>query len=102
MLVLAQFGGGLAGPLYSVNAISIRQAITSAEWQGRINATSRFITWGTIPLGALVGGGLGQLLGVRLTLWLAALGLIFSFLWIYFSPVLKLKTQVDLHAEIII
>jgi MFS family permease len=101
ILVLSQFGAGFAAPLYSVNAISIRQAIASVEWQGRINATSRFITWGAIPLGALVGGELGQLLGLRLTLWLAALGLVFSFLWVYFSPVIKLKTQDDLQAAII-
>jgi hypothetical protein len=34
----------------------------------------RFVMWGSMPLGGFVGGGLGQLLGVRTALWLCALG----------------------------
>ena len=37
----------------------LRQAITPPRMQGRMNATMRFIVWGTIPLGAIIGGALG-------------------------------------------
>lgn len=93
MLIVAQFVGGLSGPLYSVNAISLRQALIPTNLQGRVNASNRFIVWGTIPLGSFIGGILGQLLGLRLTITIAALGIVTSFLWVYFSPVVKLKEQ---------
>ena len=42
--------------------------------RGRVNATMRFVMWGSMPLGGLIGGGLGQVLGVRPALWFCALG----------------------------
>ena len=47
------------GVIYNVNQVSLRQAITPERMLGRMNATMRFIVWGTIPIGALVGGVLG-------------------------------------------
>ena len=99
MLMISQFIGGFSSPLYSVNAVSLRQAITPPELQGRINASSRFIIWSTIPLGSLISGALGQIVGLRLTLSLATIGIVFSFLWLYFSPVLKLKKRSALSEE---
>ena len=37
---------------------------------GRMNATMRFAMWGSMPLGGLAGGALGQVLGVRTALWI--------------------------------
>jgi hypothetical protein len=34
----------------------------------------RFMVWGTLPLGSAIGGALGQTIGLRPTIWLAALG----------------------------
>ena len=50
---------GLAGVVYNINQVSFRQAITPRRMQGRMNATMRFIVWGTIPIGSIVGGMLG-------------------------------------------
>jgi hypothetical protein len=36
---------------------------------GRVTASQRFLVFGTIPLGALLAGGLGTGLGVRNALW---------------------------------
>ena len=33
-------------------------------------ATVRFISWGVLPLGAIIAAALGQALGVRTTLWI--------------------------------
>jgi hypothetical protein len=42
--------------------------------RGRMNATMRFAMWGTMPLGGLAGGALGQVLGLRMALWIFAAG----------------------------
>ncbi|MDT7544407.1 MAG: hypothetical protein QOE99_517, partial [Actinomycetota bacterium] len=59
--------------------------------QGRMNASVRFIVWGTMPLGALAGGALGTLIGVRPTLVVAAVGGCLSVLWVVFSPLFGMR-----------
>lgn len=87
LLILAQFLGGLSAVLYNVNQISFRQAIVPLEIQGRMNATIRFLVWGTLPLGSLLGGILGQIIGLRQAIGFSALGAMFAFLWVLLSPV---------------
>ncbi|HEX5495412.1 MAG TPA: MFS transporter [Mycobacteriales bacterium] len=48
---------------------SFRQAYTPPELLGRVTASMRFVMHGTIPLGALLGGALGTMLGIRPALW---------------------------------
>jgi hypothetical protein len=38
---------------------------------GRVTASMRFLIMGMFPLGALLGGTCGEVMGVRATLWLA-------------------------------
>jgi hypothetical protein len=59
-------------PLYSVNQISLRQAVVPPRVLGRVNATRRFLVFGIQPIGALVGGALGDALGPPETLVVAA------------------------------
>jgi MFS family permease len=65
---------------------SYRQAMCPPELLGRVNAASRWITWGTLPLGGVVGGALAATLGVRTSLWIATIGGCLSGLWLFFSP----------------
>lgn len=81
------FLGGLGGAIYNINQVSLRQAITPERMQGRMNATMRFIVWGTIPFGNIVGGLLGGLIGLHETIWIGAIGGLFSFLPVFFSPI---------------
>ena len=74
------FIGGFGNPLYNINQVSLRQAITPQSMQGRMNATMRFIVWGTIPIGAIVGGFLGGIIGLHQTLWVAAIGGLVAFM----------------------
>ena len=46
--------------IYNINQVSLRQAIVPLRLQGRLNATMRTIVWGTLPLGAITGGLLGN------------------------------------------
>ncbi|MBI4493673.1 MAG: MFS transporter [Chloroflexi bacterium] len=81
----------LATPVYNINQVSLRQAITPLRLQGRMNATMRFVVWGTMPLGGLAGGALGTLLDLRPTIALAAAGGVLAFLWVLLSPLRKLE-----------
>ncbi len=87
LLVSAQFITGLANTVYNINQVSLRQAITPDRLLGRMNASMRFLVWGTIPLGSLLGGVLGEALGLRPTLFVGAFGGLLASLWIFFSPV---------------
>jgi MFS family permease len=86
LLLLSSMLGNFGWVLYNVNAISLRQAVTPMALQGRVNATFSFLVSGMLPLGALTGGVLGEVLGLRNTIILAAVGSLFAFLWVLFSP----------------
>jgi MFS family permease len=83
--------GGLGVAIYNINQVSLRQAITPERMQGRMNATMRFIVWGTIPIGSILGGFLGGAIGLHETIWISAIGGLFVFLPILLSPVPALK-----------
>ena len=92
---LALFGlvGGFFGVAWNINQVSLRQAITPPRMQGRMNATMRFIVWGTIPLGAIIGGALGDIIGLHATIWVGALGSLVAFLPVALSSVRQIVTM---------
>jgi hypothetical protein len=63
------------------------QTLTPERLLGRLNATRRFIVWGTIPLGSLAGGALASQIGLHATLWVGAIGATVCFLPVALSPV---------------
>jgi predicted MFS family arabinose efflux permease len=93
--VLAALGflEGLTGPIYNISQVSLRQAITPDRVQGRMNATMRTIVWGTIPIGAFVGGILGTTIGLVQTIVLGGILSLLAALWIFLGPVIRLKEQ---------
>lgn len=95
LLIASGVIGGFSTVVYNVNQVSLRQSITPDRMQGRMNATMRFIVWGTIPIGATLGGILGSTIGVYQTLWVGAIGSLFSFLPALFSPLRGIRTMPD-------
>ena len=85
------FAAAASGTLYNINQVSLRQALTPPEMSGRMNATMRWFVWGTIPIGALLGGALGTSLGLRETLLIAGIGGSFAFVPLLFGPVWGIK-----------
>jgi MFS family permease len=77
--------------VYNVTQVSFRQALCPERLLGRMNATMRFLVWGTMPIGGLLGGALGSTIGVRTTLLVAAAGGSLSFLWVYLSPLRRMR-----------
>ena len=73
--------------------MSFRQAITPAAMQGRMNATMRFIVWGTIPVGAILGGTLATAFGLHEAIWIGAIGSILAVVPLLITPVHTLKTM---------
>jgi MFS family permease len=78
------------GVFWNVSAMSLRQAITPPAVRGRMNATMRFISWGTIPLGATLGGVLGGVIGLHNTIWVGALGALLAFVPVLLSPIWRI------------
>jgi MFS family permease len=79
------------GVVYNVNQVSLRQAIVPLKLQGRMNATMRFLVWGTIPLGGITAGILGTIYGVGTAVTIGAFGGLLAGLWVLFSPVRRLR-----------
>lgn len=72
LLVVVGIAAGEFGQIvYSVTNVSLRQRLCPDRMLARVNATMRFLIMGLFPLGALVGGGLGELIGLRGTLVVA-------------------------------
>jgi MFS family permease len=85
------FATGLTSVVYNVNQVSLRQSITPDHLQGKMNATMRFIVWGVYPIGAVIGGFLGEVVGLRMTILIAGIGMLVSVLWVALSPVANVK-----------
>jgi MFS family permease len=91
MLLGSTFLTGFTAVVYNVNQVSFRQAITPLDMQGRMNATMRFIVWGTMPIGSVAGGILATFLPLRVTILIGALVMSSAFLWVLASPVRSLR-----------
>lgn len=98
VLLLGRFVGAVSASIFNVNAFSIRQARAPDLVLGRVNASFKLLDWGTLPVGALLGGTVGSLFGVRSAIALAALLGLSSVLWLLRSPVRRLR---DLQGDVV-
>jgi predicted MFS family arabinose efflux permease len=85
--------------LYNINQVSFRQRLCPDHLLGRMNATMRFVVWGVLPIGALIGGAIGSSIGLRPTLWIAAVGETLAGVWLVASPIRHMRDYpADEHA----
>ncbi|WP_165404071.1 MFS transporter [Egicoccus halophilus] len=71
VVVAAQVLYGFAAVLWNVITVSLRQSIIPDDLLGRVNSVYRFLGWGAIPVGSLLGGVIASGLGLRAP-WIAA------------------------------
>lgn len=86
LLFLAEFLSGFGVMLLDISIGSIFAVVIPAELRSRVSGAFQAVNYGTRPLGALLGGALGTLIGVRLTLWIAVIGGVSGFLWVLHTP----------------
>ncbi|MGI8824236.1 MAG: MFS transporter [Chloroflexota bacterium] len=95
LLFLAEFGSGLGVMILDISAGTIFASVIPDTIRASVSGAYRMVNYGMRPFGALTGGFLGSFIGVRPTLWVAAIGGIFSIVWMVFSPLPYLKLASD-------
>ncbi|HLK64902.1 MAG TPA: MFS transporter [Bryobacteraceae bacterium] len=78
-------------PVYHINKVSLQQAVTPDHLLGRVNSAIYLLFRGLIPVGALLGGALGDAIGMRPTMFVGASGYLLSALFLIFSPIRHLR-----------
>ncbi len=66
--------GSAIGIAWNIITVSLRQRIVPDHLLGRINSAYRLLAWGTMPIGAALGGVVAELSSVRTVIWIGALG----------------------------
>ena len=76
---------------YNITQVTARQRICPEHLLGRMNASIRFMVWGSMPIGALISGVLGDQFGVITTIWVGAVLNFFTFGFVFFSPLRTMR-----------
>jgi len=95
LLVGGSIGVSWAVVVYNVVQVSFRQRLCPPALLGRMNASVRFIVFGTMPVGGLLGGVLGTAIGVVPALWVAVAGQLLAALPVVLSPLLGMRDLPD-------
>jgi MFS family permease len=94
-LFVMEFFAGLGVMILDVNAGAIIPARTPDRIRSRVMGAWRFVNMGIRPIGALFGGFLGGVIGVREALFVTTILACSGVLWLIRSPVLGLRGVPD-------
>jgi len=94
MLFAAEFGAGFGVMILDISIGSIFAAVIPDQLRSRVSGAFQAVNYGTRPAGALIGGTLGALIGMRPTLWIATAGGVTGFLWLLPSPLPRFRMPV--------
>ncbi|MER5888953.1 MFS transporter [Streptomyces sp. NPDC001941] len=100
-LLMPLAGGGASALLFVAGSVCVTAGVVAGnvlksgftqrycppELLGRLTASAAFVSYGTIPLGALLGGALGDALGVRTAMWITTAGVPLAGLVLALSPI---------------
>jgi MFS family permease len=89
-----------AATAYDITDTSVRQSIVEGRQLGRVNATIRVALLLAQLVATLGAGVLALYLGLRGTLWLAPIVGVSAVLFVWFSPVRRLKTVEQAAADV--
>jgi len=91
LLVLQQILQDSVSSYFAVNERTLRQKLIPNRQLGRVAATIAVVNDGPVPLGALIAGGLVQVMSLDTVLWIAVAGYALSPLAAFLSPVRRLR-----------
>jgi MFS family permease len=91
MLFAAEFVSGFGVMAMDICLGSIFAAVIPDRLKSRVMGAFQAVNYGTRPLGALTGGFLGAVLGLRPTLWIAAIGGMAGFAVLLASPLPRFR-----------
>ncbi|MGK5683983.1 MFS transporter [Actinoplanes sp. URMC 104] len=72
VLGLGVFVIGVGQGAFAVNAVTLRQVHSAPAMRARATSVHRFASWGALPVGTLLAGAIGELLGLRAVTVVAA------------------------------
>jgi predicted MFS family arabinose efflux permease len=91
LLTAAEFFSGVGVMILDVGLFSFQAAVIPDQLRSRVWGATLFVNWGIRPIGALAGGLLAGAIGLRPTMWIAAIGGLAGVLWLLPSPMSKVR-----------
>lgn len=86
LLGLSRIIEGLTGTVANIHQWTLRQLVTPDHLHGRVTASHRFLVYGSSAVGALAGGALGSVMGLRLAIAVCVAGGLVVRLAALFTP----------------
>jgi MFS family permease len=93
----AEFFSGVGVMLFDIPLNALQAAVTPDGIRSRIAGAFATVNYGVRPLGAVAGGVLGGLIGIRPTMLVAAVGASLAFLCLLPSPIISTRTIEELE-----
>jgi MFS family permease len=93
VMLVAHVVGGFASTIQDMSQVTLRQSLTPDRLQGRMNAVFRLFYWGSMPLASLLGGFLGDRIGIGPALLCAGTVSLLASLVIAFSALGRLPQR---------
>lgn len=95
LLTAAEFFSGIGVMILDVGLFSFQAAVIPDQLRSRVWGAILFVNWGIRPIGALGGGLLAAAIGLRPTMWIAAVGGLAGVLWLLPSPMSQVRDVAD-------
>jgi MFS family permease len=93
MLLTGEFLASIGVMIFDVNQNAVLALATPESLRTRVFGAYRFVNYGTRPIGALLGGILGGVIGLRETLWISVIGSSLGVLFLLFSPMPGIREE---------
>ena len=91
LLFAAEALSGVGVMILDITAGSLMASLIPHRMRARVSGMFRTVNYGVRPVGALLGGALGTLLGVHTTLWVSGVGAALGALWLLRSPIPRMR-----------